>query len=276
MALPTTQRIFPAIESGDLDAIGRLLDEDPGLVHVRHADPDLHHWTTLQFAAAKGQLAACRLLVDRGAEVYTNPMNTYPPVMEAAWNKHAEVVRYFLEEIPDRAAGTNGLGIAINLAARQGWIEIVRKHIERDPLSVHQRGWIGDAPLHWPSHNNYAEIVALLLDAGADIEADEINCYGGKPLHWASEHAPAAVRVLLERGADVNSRNRKTDSAFYGMTPLIMNATQKDDCSEVTELLIGAGAEIAAVDANGKTALRHAQERGLEKIQAVLRRHGAA
>jgi uncharacterized protein len=276
MALPTTQRIFPAIESGDLDAIGRLLDEDPGLVHVRHADPNLHHWTTLQFAAAKGQLAACRLLVERGAEVYTNPMNTYPPVLQAAWNKHAEVVRYFLEEIPDQAAGTNGLGIAINLAARQGWIEIVRKHIERDPLSVHQRGWIGDAPLHWPSHNNYVEIVALLLDAGADIEADEINCYGGKPLHWASEHAPAAVRVLLERGADVNSRNRKTDSEFYGMTPLIMNATQKDDCSEVTELLLGAGAEIGAVDANGKTALRHAQERGLEKIQAVLRRHGAA
>ena len=52
--------------------------------------------------------------------------------------------------------------------------------------------------------------------------------------------------------------------------------TQKDDRSEVRELLIGAGVEIAAVDAKGKTALRHAQERGLEKIQAVLRRHGAA
>jgi ankyrin repeat protein len=171
MTMPAAQLIFPAIESGDFDAIGRLLDDDPGLVHVRHADAELHHWTALQFAAAKGQLAVCRLLVDRGAEVYTNPMNTYPPVMQAAWNKHAEVVKYFLEEIPDRAAGTNGLGVAINLAARQGWIEIVRKHIERDPLAVHQRGWIGDVPLHWPSHNNYTEIVSLLLDAGANIEA---------------------------------------------------------------------------------------------------------
>lgn len=276
MGIVTTQAIFPAIESGDLDAIRRLLDEDPGLVHVRHADPEVYHWTPLQFAAAKGQLGACRLLVERGAEVYTNPMNSYAPVMQAAWNKHAEVVKYFLEEIPDKAAGTNGLGVAINLAARQGWIEIVRKHIERDPLAVHQRGWIGDVPLHWPSHNNYTEIVSMLLDAGADIEADEINCYGGKPLHWASEHAPAAVRVLLDRGADVNSRNRKADSKFYGMTPLIMNATQKDDCSEVTELLISAGADIAAIDANGKTALGHAQARGLAKIQEVLRRHGAA
>jgi ankyrin repeat protein len=265
--------IFPVIESGDLDGVRRLLDADPGLVHVRHADPELHHWTALQFAAAKGQLAICQLLVERGAEVYTNPMNSYPPVMQAAWNKHADVVRYFLEAIPDRADGTNGLGVAINLAARQGWIEIVRKHIERDPLSVHQRGWIGDVPLHWASHNNYAEIVTLLLDAGADIEADELNCYGGKPLHWASEHAPAAVRVLLDRGADVNSRNQKVDSEFCGMTPLIMNATQKDDCGEVTELLIRAGADVAAMDAKGKTALIHAQERGLQRIQTVLRQN---
>ena len=276
MAVPATQLIFQAIESCDLDAIRRLLDEDPGLVHVRHADAERHHWTALQFAAAKGELAACRLLLDRGAEVYTNPMNTYPPVIQAAWNRHAEVVKYFLDEIPDRAAGTNGLGVTINLAARQGWIEIVRKHIERDPLAVHQRGWIGDSPLHWPSHNNYAEIVSMLLEAGANIEADEINCYGGKPLHWASEHAPATVRVLLDRGADVNSRNRKADSEFHGMTPLIMNATQKDDCSEVTELLTSAGADVTAVDAKGKTALGHARERGLTRIQEVLRWHGAA
>jgi ankyrin repeat protein len=272
MGIAATQMIFPSVESGDVDAIGWLLDNDPGLVHVRHADPQFYDWTPLQLAAAKGHLAACRLLVDRGAEVYTNPMSTYPPVIQAAWNKHAEVVKYFLEEIPDRAVGTNGLGVAINLAAREGWVEIVRKHIERDPLSVHQRGWIGDVPLHWPSHNNYTEIVSMLLDAGADIEADEVNCYGGKPLHWASEHAPATVRVLLDRGAAVNSRNQKADSEFYGMTPLIMNATQKNDCAEVTELLIHAGADIGAVDANGKTALAHAQERGLTRIQEVLRR----
>ena len=270
-----TQTIFPTVEAADVDALRRLLDADPGLVHVRHADPELHHFTPLQFAAAKGQLAACRLLVERGAEVYTNPMNSYPPVIQAAWNKHADVVKYFLEEIPDKAAGTNGLGVAINLAARQAWSEIVRKHIDRDPLAVYQRGWIGDTPLHWPSHNNHVEIMTMLLDAGADIEADEINCYGGKPLHWASEHAPAAVRLLLERGADVNSRNRKSDSDFCGMTPLIMNATQHNDCAEATELLIAAGADLSATDARGKTALAHATERGLSRIIAVLLRHGA-
>jgi ankyrin repeat protein len=268
-----TQGVFEAIESGDVGQLGALLDLDPMLAHARHASEELFHWTTLQFAAARGNLEVCRLLVEHGAEVYTNPMNTYPPVIQAAWEKHQHVVDYFLNEIPEKADGTNGVGVAINLAAREGWTDLVRKHIERDPLSVYQRGWIGDSPLHWPAHNNNVEIVEILLDAGADIEADEVNCYGGKPLHWASEHAPATVEVLLGRGADVNSRNIKADSGLYGVTPLIMNATQRDDCSEVTELLLAAGADINATDACGKTALAQATKRGLHRISAVLRKH---
>lgn len=267
-----TQAIFPFISAGDIDAVRRVLESDAGLVHARQASPESDQWTALQCAAAEGQLAICKLLVQRGAEVYTNPMNTYPPVILAAWGGHQHIVEYFLHEIPDKAEGTNGVGITINLAARQGWLDLVRKHIAADPLAVHQRGWIGDTPLHWPSHNGFAEIVELLLDAGAAIEADETNCYGGKPLHWASEHAPQTVELLLRRGAEVNSRNLKADSEFYGMTPLIMNATQKNDCAEVTDLLLKAGADIGAVDSRGKTAIEYAVEYGLSRIEAVLRR----
>jgi ankyrin repeat protein len=55
-----------------------------------------------------------------------------------------------------------------------------------------------------------------------------------------------------------------------------MNATQDNDCAEVTELLIAAGADLTATDARDKTALAHATERGLSRITEVLRRHGAA
>ena len=270
-----SQSIFALIEGSDLDAILRLLDADPMLVHAHHASPDKHHWSALQFAASIGQLEACRLLVERGAEVYTNPWNTYPPVLQAAWNHHQAVIDYFLNEIPDKANGTNKLGISIVMAAREGWTDLVRKHLDADPLSVYQRGWIGESPLHWPAHNGYVEIVEMLLDAGADIEADEVGLYGGKPLHWASEHEPKSVEALLKRGANPNSRNLKSDAECHGMTPLIMNATQREDCSEVAELLLAAGAEIDATDAIGRTALTVAVAKGRPRIAEVLRRRGA-
>lgn len=274
MIMDITQQIFPLIQQNDVAGVSDLLDQHPGLVHSRSMNKDDGR-STLQVAAAFGHLEMCRLLVDRGVEVYPNPRNQYPPVIEAAWKGHDQVVNYFLTEIPERADGTNKLGVAINLAGRQGWIEIVREHLKRDPLVVHDRGWIGDSPLHWPAHNNYADIVSLLVDAGADVEADEVNWIGGKPLHWASEHAPESVKVLLKAGANVNCRNIREDSPFYQVTPLIMNATQKDDCSEVTELLLAAGADIQAKDARGMTAMDHARKLGCTRIQQTLTQAGA-
>ena len=271
-----TQEIFRLIREGDVEGVGTLLDKHPFLVHAENTEEDAYRERkVMNCAAHNGHLDIVKLLVDRGAEVYSHPFANYPPVIDAAWAKHQNVVDYFLNEIPDKANGTNGMGVTVNLAAREGWTDIVRKHIHKDPLSVHQRGWIGDTALHWPSHNGHVEIVEMLLDAGADIEADVVTWSGGKPLHWASEHEPGTVEVLLKRGAEVNSRNVMKGSDFEGVTPLIMNATQKNDCAEVTELLITAGADINAKDAQGKTALQHAEEKELTRIPEVLRKHGA-
>ena len=266
------QSIYPAIETGNIAKVRQLLDECPDLVHVKNRDEQ--KWdeqTPLHCAARHGHLEIVRFLVERGAEVYSNPLASYPPVIIAAWNEHQSIVDYFLNEIPDQAGGTNRLGVTINLAARSGWVDIVRRHIEADPLAVHQRGWLGDTPLHWPAHNGHVEIVEILLNAGADFEADETNWVGGKPLHWACEHEPATVKLLLKHGANVNARNTRRDSDFYGVTPLIMNATQKDDCSDVTKILLQAGAEVNATDDKGMTALDHAMANNNKRIISVLR-----
>ena len=262
---------FEQLVSGDLAGVRTHLDSDPYLANVRNPDADAWDESTPLHAAAKhGHLDTVRLLVDAGAEVYTNPMASYPPVIVAAWNKQQEVVDYFLKEIPDKASGMRGVGVSINLAARQGWTELVRRHIEIDPLAVHQRGWIGDSPLHWPAHNGDVETVELLLDAGADIEADEVGWAGGKPLHWASEHEPATTKLLLDRGAEVDSRNAMAGDRL-GFTPLMMNASQKNDCAEVTEMLLKAGADPKATDAKERTALEIAEETGLKRIPEILR-----
>ena len=62
---------------------------------------------------------------------------------------------------------------------------------------------------------------------------------------------------------------------YYGGTPLIMNASQDNDCHQVTEFTIEAGADIHAVDGSGKTVLDHAVKGGRTGISEVLRRFGA-
>ena len=115
------QTFFSTIATGDLEALRQSLDESPFLVHVRN--PDEEDWqalSPLHSAAKHGHLDIVKLFVERGAEVYSNPLATYPPVIVAAWNKEQALIDYFLNEIPDRAHGTNTLGVTINLAARQG------------------------------------------------------------------------------------------------------------------------------------------------------------
>lgn len=266
------------VRSGDLDKVKAAVKGNPDLPHT--CDPSDDWWeerTAMHSAARHGHLEIIKFLVHCGAEVYSHPMCTYPPIFNAANNRYHKgrpdsqpIVDYFLKDIPDKAAGTNGLGITVNLAARFGWTDIVEKHIEKDPLAVHHRGWIGDTPLHWSSHNGHFKIVEMLLDAGADIEADEINCYGGKPLQWASEKQEAVVKLLLKRGAEVNSRNALSDSTYFGITPLGMNVLMQEDAAGVTRLLLDAGAD-TSVEFNGKSLIETAEEKGNLKILELLR-----
>ncbi|MGI9239782.1 MAG: ankyrin repeat domain-containing protein [Verrucomicrobiales bacterium] len=265
------------VRAGNLEAVVEAAQAEPELPFTYDPeDKNEQERTAMHCAARHGHLEIIKFLVEGGAEVYSNPMNSYPAVFWAAINDQRNgtpqtrsIVDYFLNEIPEKADGTQGLGIMANLAARLGYEDIVRKHIERDPLVVHHRGWIGDTPMHWACHNGHVGIVEILLDAGADIEADEINCYGGKPLQWASERHAEVVKLLLERGAEVDSRNIYEKSRYFGITPLGMNVLMEDDCAAVTRLLLDAGAD-RSFQFEGKSLVEIAAEKGNSEILKVL------
>ncbi|MEJ8837339.1 ankyrin repeat domain-containing protein [Ramlibacter sp. AN1133] len=95
------------------------------------------------------------------------------------------------------------------LAALKGHKEIVRKLIARD-ADVNKTGW---TPLHYAATGGHVEIIQILLDEYAYIDAESPN--KSTPLMMAAKYGtPAAVKLLLEAGADPNLRNELGLSAI--------------------------------------------------------------
>lgn len=83
------------------------------------------------------------------------------------------------------------------LAALKGYLEVCQKLVARD-ADVNKTGW---TPLHYAATGGHVEIVQLLLDHHAYLDAESPN--GSTPLMMAAMYGNAqTVKVLLDAGAD--------------------------------------------------------------------------
>jgi uncharacterized protein len=101
-------------------------------------------------------------------------------------------------DTPNKAGET-----ALMLAALRGNEEWVRRLLERG-AQVNRPGW---TPLHYAASGSATNLVALLLDKGADIEAASPN--GTTPLMMAARYgAQDSASFLLSRGAKTRTTNQ--------------------------------------------------------------------
>lgn len=95
------------------------------------------------------------------------------------------------------------------MAALKGHLELARRLIARD-ADVNKTGW---APLHYAATNGHLELIQLLLDHHAYIDAESPN--KTTPLMMAAMYGtPAAVKLLLDAGADASLKNIQGLSAI--------------------------------------------------------------
>lgn len=110
---------------------------------------------------------------------------------------------------------------------------------------------------------------ALLAEDGSLVNARGRD--GSTPLHMAAWKGKAeVVRLLLEAGADVNAHNNNT---HWGTTPL--HAAAHANRKGIVELLIAGGAEIDAKNPDGVTPLATTHAHNATSAANLLRRHGA-
>ena len=119
-----------------------------------------------------------------------------------------------------------------------------------------------------------SDIVKMLLDHGADpdIRDNDGNCAlhnaCGEIYHHDCDIAGA--RLLLERGVNVDTRNK------FGATPLIDNCWCCENSLGFIKFLIENGADVNARDDMDNTALLNAVNDGRTDVVKLLLEHGAA
>ncbi len=135
--------------------------------------------------------------------------------------------------------------------------------------SVEPQGDFNKTPLHSAAYYGDLEMVQILLDCRADVNARAER--GSTPLGFALSGPylsdASVVRLLLGHGADPNIQ------ALHGLTPL-HHASEKG-WIEVARLLIEHGARVEVKDDDGKTPLDVASGERWEEIIKLLLEHGA-
>ena len=158
------------------------------------------------------------------------------PVADAAMKGDTEALRTLLREGADvNAAHGDGMS-ALHWAAERGNAEMVEILLYAG-AAVEAVTRIGEyTPLHLATRVGSLEVVRALIDEGANVHV-LTDPSGSSPLHLAATAGnPSVVRVLLEHGADANARE-----ARWAQTPLIFAAA--GNRVEVIQALVEGGAD---------------------------------
>ena len=184
---------------------------------------DKSHLTPLHLASYYGKLEIVRVLLHHGARVYTKG-NLGQTSLHLALDGSRSckdglgIVRLLLQHGADMIMNAqDGDGdTPLHLALNYGKLAIGRVLLIHGANANAANIW-GQTPLHmlslWPYVENVPQLVRILVDSGADINARDND--HETPLHTAYRNKSFdTAKHLLERRADKNAKNNK------GETPL--------------------------------------------------------
>ena len=186
-ALPEIDAFVEAVEAGDAAAVRRLLVNTPAL--RPHIDRPLFHFGGLAILAAKNNRPMVEVLLEFGANINARS-HWWAGSFGVLDGTDPEQAAWLIER---------GAIVDIHAAAGLGRFDTVKAWLEKDRALVHAPGGDGQRPLHFAST---IEIIDLLLDHGADIDARDVDHQATAAQYRVRD--TELCRHLIARGAAVD------------------------------------------------------------------------
>ena len=187
------QQVQDAFHRGDAGAVRRLVRRHPKLRALIN-EPVLSFDSPAIVAFAEDP-AMVEVLLELGADP-NRKSNWWAGGFHALHSATGEAAERLLAAgaVPDACA-----------AANLDRPELLARLLREDPTRVHERGGDGKTPLHFARSRT---VVDLLLDAGADIDARDVD-HRSTPAQWMLDRRRGAGRFelaqyLVERGASTD------------------------------------------------------------------------
>lgn len=211
--------------------------------------------TPLMWACSRKNIEVVQQLLKLGADVNSVDIKGRTALLEAIENNHEPAVRALVEtpglEIntvyPAQLDGT-----ALMLAAKLGYVDIVRVLLRHPAINVNHQDNDGATALARATNAGHEDIVEELL-ARPEIQTNLVNTRAGySALAWAAVNNLAGlVEKLLARGADATLRDRPD-----GYTAAMIAADYGS--FDAMKAMLDRGADAFALDNHGRTLLHGA------------------
>ncbi|CAH1389679.1 unnamed protein product [Nezara viridula] len=223
-----------ACKAGDRDEILRLLKKG--------ADIDTHDvdgLSALHQACIDDNLELVEFLVENGADVNKGDNEGWTPLHATASCGFLSIARYLIEKGANVAAVNNDGELPVDVAESDEMEDMLQQQIEEmgidadnarteeerlmlaDAKNWLSSGYLSEKPhpktgalaLHVSAAKGYLKVMDILIKAGADVDAQDLD--GWTPLHAASHWGQKeAAEVLAEAHCDMNIRNCVGQTAF--------------------------------------------------------------
>jgi ankyrin repeat protein len=192
-----TPSIHAACQRGDIATVLALIAADPAVVDAA----DEHGWRPIFHAGLWRQLDVVRLLLAAGADVAAEDGYVLHYAGEVPNNKAIVTLMLQYGALDAHVRPTDDLSRQFLAAVFLADAPRVRALLVRHPHLATMPDGRGDRPLHHASRNGDTEIVRLLIEHGAEVNATTPR--GHTVLYCAGGHGHLeCLLLLLKEGAD--------------------------------------------------------------------------